>query len=113
MGHTPNHSPVGERVVHAVLSVFLIGYGLFGVITDELFIPGKRTRGVHLHGMPAALMFVAMLSASAVLMSVVIDHYDQRNNERNYKLFARIGEVVGWSFFGSALALDLFQNVAR
>lgn len=112
MSYTPNHISVGERILHVVLSLGLISYGLIGFLKDDLYMPAKRG-GFHLHGASALLMFMAMLSASAVLLSVVVDHYDKRNNERYYYLFARLGEVAGWTFFGLALALDLYLHVTR
>lgn len=112
MPYTPNHISFGERVFHILLSLGLIGYGLIGLLTDDLYLPGKR-RGVHLHGTPAFLMFIAMLCAAVVLSSVVVDHYDKRDNERHYRLFARLGGFVGWTFFALALALDLYQHVSK
>ncbi len=112
MQHTPNHISLGERVFHVLLSLFLIGYGSLGFLADDLYLPGKR-RGVHLHGAPALLMLIAMLLASAALLSVVVDHYDRRDNERYYRFFARVGEGAAWTFFALALLLDLYQHVTR
>ncbi len=61
-----------------------------------------------MHGPPAWLMFAAFLSASANMLAVVVDHYDKRNNETNYKLFARITQVAGWLLFIASLLSELF-----
>jgi hypothetical protein len=53
-------------------------------------------------------MYGAFLCAVGNMMSVVVDHYDQRNNENNYKLFARVTQIAGWTLFALALILDLF-----
>jgi hypothetical protein len=50
-------------------------------------------------------MYAAMVCACAVLLSVVADHYDRRNNEINYRRFARIGKISGWLLFFLSLAL--------
>ena len=42
------------------------------------------------------------------MLSVVVDHYDTRDNEINYKRFARVTQFLGWSLFILALVLDLF-----
>jgi hypothetical protein len=112
MKYTPNHISFGERVFHILLSLGLIGYGLLGFLENDLYLPGKR-RGIHLHGTPALMMFIAMLCAAAAFLSVVIDHYDKRDNERYHRFFARLGEVAGWTFFGLALALDFFQPLTK
>lgn len=105
--YTPNHIPKSARILNVVLSTILLIYGGFGVWADDLFLPGRATSGVHLHGEPAWIMYAAMIVASFNLLSVVVDHYDRRNNETNYRQFARITQVGGWLLFGSALLLDI------
>jgi hypothetical protein len=102
-----NHIPVSVRRWNLILSAVLLAYGGIGIWIDDLYIPG-RTRGVHLHDVPARVMYAAMICAALNLLSVVIDHYDIRNNETNYRLFARITQVLGWILFGLSLALSLF-----
>ena len=111
--YTPNRIPSGERMVNTVFSAALLLYGAFGLAIDDLYIPGKRGHGVHLHGSPAWIMYCAFIFASLNLMSVVIDHYDTRDNEINYKVFARVTQVLGWVFFAAAIALDLYLYCTR
>ncbi|GBG14975.1 uncharacterized protein NMK_2576 [Novimethylophilus kurashikiensis] len=73
-----------------------------------MYIPGKRTPGTHFHGEPAWLLYAAMICASLNMLSVVVDHYDIRNNEINYKRFAKVTQFLGWGLFILALVLDLF-----
>lgn len=91
-----------------VLSFILLGYGGCGAVIDDLYIPGKRSRGIHLHGEPLLIMYGAFICAALNLLSVVIDHYDRRNNERNYRRFAKIAQIMGWVLFGVAFLADLF-----
>jgi len=107
-GYNPNHIPAGERMVNAMLSSALLLYGITGLIIDDLYIPGKRRLGMHFHGEPILILFIAFLCAAANMMSVVVDHYDKRNNEIDYKRFARTSQVAGWTFFILAVILDLF-----
>jgi hypothetical protein len=53
-------------------------------------------------------MYAAMLCACAVLLSVVVDHYDRSNNETNYRRFAQIGKVLGWYLCFLPLGLHAF-----
>jgi hypothetical protein len=108
MGYNPNHIPLGERIIYIILSSIMLAYGTFGVIIDDLYIPGKRRPGFHFHGVPAWIMYGAFLCGVANMMSVVVDHYDKRNNETNYKLFARVSQIAGWALFVLALILDIF-----
>lgn len=106
--HTPNHIPKAERFLNAVYAAVIVVLGAIGLTTGELLIPGRRSsgpNGLALQGPSAWAMYAAMVCACAVLLSVFADHYDRRNNEINYRRFAQIGKVLGWSFFFLSLAL--------
>lgn len=107
--YTPNHIPLGERWLHGTLSVALIAYGAWGLWIDDLYLPGKRGPGMHFHGFAAAVMALAMACAAVNLASVVVDHYDRRNNETNYKAFARLAAIAGWSLFALGVLVGLTQ----
>ena len=64
VSYTPNHIPVWTRVFYGLASPGLILYGAFGLWIDDLYIPGKRGPGTHLHGPAAWLMAAAMLMGS-------------------------------------------------
>ncbi|MBP7565469.1 MAG: hypothetical protein KA795_05630 [Burkholderiaceae bacterium] len=104
----PNWFSVKERVTNAVLALALFAYGSFGVWIDDLYVPGKRTAGVHLHGIPAWLMYGALISAASVCLALVIDHYDRRANEHHYERFKKLARVSGWTFFVLALVWHVF-----
>ena len=105
--YIPNQIPLNQRVMHVLLSLVLFAYGGYGVWVNDLYLPGKR-RGVHLHDTPAWIMYGAMTCACLVMLSVVLDHYDRRNNERHYRAFAKVGEFAGWSLFGLSLVWSIF-----
>jgi hypothetical protein len=113
MSDAHKNIPLAERIVHVLLSIFLICYGVHGLLTDDLFLPSKHGRGTHLHGTPMVLMIISMACATIVLMSTVIDYYDRRDNDRSYKLFARIAGYCGWTFFVLSLAAGIYQTYSR
>ena len=53
-------------------------------------------------------MYGAMTCACLVMLSVVLDHYDRRDNERRYRVFAVWGESVGWTLFALSLLWNIF-----
>lgn len=106
--YTPNHIPAGQRWLYGVLSAAAIAYGSYGIWWDDIFIPGKRSSGIHFHGLAAWLVFAGILCLAANFLSVIIDHFDTRNNETNYRLFARVTAWAGWISYISALLLFLF-----
>lgn len=107
--HIPNSVPSSERTTNMVFSAILFAYGSYGVWVNDLYIPGKRSRGIHLHDVPAWIMYGAMICACLVMLSVVVDHYDRRNNERYYRTFAEFGKFVGWGLFGASLFWAVFK----
>jgi hypothetical protein len=95
--YNPNHIPPNERKWNIILSLVLIFIGAVAIMVDDLPIPGVGHRGygrhtsktVHFHGKTIWVFFCAFICASANMISVVVDHYDRRNNEINYRRFAR------------------------
>lgn len=106
--HTPNSIPFETRRFNILCALFLFVYGTIGLYLDDLYIPGKRGRGAHLHGVPAWIMYGALLCACLVLISEVIDHYDTRNNEHLYHRFAIFFKYLGWAFFAASWVVMLF-----
>jgi NADPH-dependent 2,4-dienoyl-CoA reductase/sulfur reductase-like enzyme len=100
---TPNHIPESERWWNGFLSLLLLGYGAYGLSVDDIYIPGKRGNGTHFHGIAACIVFSAMVTAAANLISVIVDHYDRRNNETNYRLFSRVTQGIGIALFFAAM----------
>jgi heme A synthase len=56
-------------------------------------------KGVHLEGGAVHLMFAAMMSAVIVLLTVLFDHYDRRDNEQMYRSIASFFKFTGWFLF--------------
>ena len=50
----------------------------------------------------------AMTCAGANLVSVIVDHYDERHNERYYRLFARVTLALALLLFATGLVLEIF-----
>jgi hypothetical protein len=113
--YTPNHIPYKGRVLSIIFSTLLLGYGIVAFVIDDLYLPGRRSGGMHLHGNSLYIMLAAFACAAANLVSVVVDHYDRRNNETNYRRFARVTRILGWLLFGLAIILDIlvFHTATR
>lgn len=81
-------------------AIALFGYGSYGVWKNDFYFPSKyRPHGLHLHGLPAWIMYGAVLSFCLFMLSVVVSHYDTRSNERAYKRFAKICKFSAYSLF--------------
>jgi hypothetical protein len=107
--YIPNHIPSGERWWNVGLSLLILAWGAYGLWADDLIIPSKRGGGIHLHGTAAVVMFCAMVASVINLLSVVLDHYDLRNNELTYRRIAFGTQVLGWALFAAALVVHLLR----
>lgn len=109
--YSPNHIPRAERFINVVYSLALIALGGVGLWSGKLLLPGRRIggpNGLELGGLPAWAMYGAMLCACLVMLSVIVDHYDRRDNEINYRRFAQTFKFIGWALFVASLALYAF-----
>jgi hypothetical protein len=109
--HVPNQIPVWQRWFYGCASAAIVGYGVYGLSVDDIMVPGKRSGDLHAHGTAALLIFLAMLCLAGNFIAIVVDHFDRRNNERNYRLFARITAWLGWALFLAGILLGTFQPV--
>lgn len=104
----PNSIKRSTRIQHGLASCALLAYAVYSIWMDDFFIPAKRGGGTHLHGLSAWLMFGAACCAVVNMVSVVIDHYDRRNNELTYAHVAAATQWLGWTFFLAALVKNFF-----
>ena len=96
----PNKIPRFKRIVYLLLSSVLILYAAHGLSINDIYIPGRRgSRGMHYHDVSAWLMAGAIFSAAVNMISVLVDHFDRRNNEINYAHFAAFCEWLAAAFF--------------
>ncbi|MBK6986089.1 MAG: hypothetical protein IPH32_15705 [Bacteroidetes bacterium] len=105
---SPNHIPKADRTVNIILAVLLVLYGLIGLLADDIYIPGKRTRGFHFHGPPASIAFASFMCFVLYLLTIVLDHYDCRNNERRYVQFRKFARFMGYTLLIVAVFVDCF-----
>lgn len=105
----PNEIPRDIRIRNSAIAVMLTAYGTYGLYIDDIYVPAKHGNGAHLSGVGAWLMYLSMLCATAKLVSVVVDHYDKRNNELAYAHVGAAAEWLGWTFFLLALGTMFFR----
>jgi len=108
--YKPNHISLDTRAWYLVVSALIVSYSVASLLRDDFYIwfPGGRGKSIdeHLRGNAAWLAAAAAFCGCANMLSVVVDHYDKRNNETNYRAFAK------WSL-GAAAALLVLALVAH
>lgn len=110
LAYQPNQIPAKDRWSNFIFASALLAYGGIGARIDDLYIPGRRGNGVHLHGAPVWVMFGAMACAALVLLLTIVDHYDRRDNERHYQQAAAGFKTAGWTLFGLAFLVDMISQ---
>lgn len=111
--YRPNVVPGPDRWWNTSLGLVLLAWGIAGLYTARFEI---RTRGrliVALREGPAWLMGAAAICGGLVLLSVVIDHYDRRNNEEHYRTFKWVAVRLGWCFFTASLLAHLYWGFTK
>ena len=111
--YIPNYISPKLRLWYLVASIFLLLYGAYSIWIDDLFIPAKRGGGFHLHKLNAWFMYLALVCASIVMLSIIVDHYDKRNNEIKYERLSSRFQQYGWIFFWIAVISNLLQAMSK
>lgn len=78
--YAPNQVPLASRLLRTAGALVLIVHGVLGIIRDDVIIPTKKSV-LHLHGISGWVTIASMFCAAIVLLSVVVDHFDRRDNE--------------------------------
>lgn len=104
--YIPNKFSLAERAVCAVLAIGLFAYGCHGALKKEIALPGRL--GIHvIQGESTILAFFGFVLWALSLLSVVIDHYDIRDNEAAYNTFYR---WCGWCGVWLLFMAVVFQS---
>jgi len=111
--YIPNKFTLKERTINLLLSLVIIVYGTVGLTENDIYIPGKRGRGIHFYGFTAFLVYVAMMVVSISMLSVIVDHYDERDNERKYKSIKSAATALAVSLFILAVFLKILEESVR
>ena len=103
--HKPNRNSLSRRIASGFAALALSAYGVYGIFVDDLLIPGRSS--LHLTGLSAWIMGLALLCAAIHLALVLVDHFDKPDYKAPYELLQTRLRRLGWAFAGLALALHL------
>jgi hypothetical protein len=106
--YTPNHLSALERFAALFWAAGLIGFSIVGWSRGEIPVVGGKGAGVMVGGAGLWVMLSANLLLAAAALVAVVDHYDRRNNERQYRrAFGILGIAgVGALILGVVLGVD-------
>lgn len=106
--HYPNHISGPLRRRHILQSLLIFLYAILGLYAGKLSLRVKA-HTFTFEGVSALVLVAAMFMAALNLLSIVLDHYDKRDNERSYECFAQVTRVSGWILLALATLLHVLQ----
>lgn len=83
--HSPNHIPLGMRLISAVVALTWTGWALIGLLSGHMFLLISRRGPIQFSGIPAWLFSAAVMASAVACAVVILDHYDRRKNEASYQ----------------------------
>jgi hypothetical protein len=90
------------------MGFYLMIWSGWGFYTDRISLWGHRIQIAELKSGPAWMMAAAFACGAFVLLSAVVDHYDERNNEQAYKAFRWIVIRIGWCLAAASLTAHVY-----
>lgn len=95
------------RAVLLLLAILLAGYGAYGVLVDDLYLPAKRMHGTHYHGLSAILMFGMLTSLAAMLTAHAFDRHDPATGRNACKRVSQIALALTVLFMLTGIFLSV------
>ncbi|WP_157043416.1 hypothetical protein [Paraglaciecola sp. T6c] len=84
---------------------------MYGWLSSSFYFPGRAgSNGVTFTNLGLILFICALITAAINALLVVVDHYDKRNNETQYKMFSRYLNVFGVIFIISAFGYQYVHS---
>lgn len=110
--YMPNHVPTARRVLIALIGTTWVAWALIGLLSGHMFIWALLVP-LHVTGLSAWLLSVAVLVSAAACCVSLVDHVDKRDNEHRYRQARRrlwqaagaLGVASGLVHVGTALDL--------
>ncbi len=97
--YVPNNISLWDRSWTIIFSVIGMVYCVYSLYVGEFYIASKRSAS-RLTGPAATVMSLALFVGVLHMISVIVDHYDRRDNESRYKQFANLTKYVLWVLLG-------------
>lgn len=103
----PTSIPLRHRLGYGLAAVILAALAVYSLAFRELPLASHRRPGVYpMTGAALWLMIPALALGCLAFLSIIVDHYDRRSNERRYRAFLTWSTRAGLALAAGAYALD-------
>jgi hypothetical protein len=96
--YQPNSISLSVRILCVIWFLALVFYGITELAIGHFYLPLKRSYFL-LDGFPVVLVAFAFFLWSIPALLTLIDHYDKRDNEADYRYFKKACWLIGTFFF--------------
>ena len=94
------------KVCLVFLAIVAAAYGTHGLMTDDLYLPAKRSPGTHYHGVAALLIFGMIISFSGCLITVAVSEVDAVRRQITNKVLLTCLFISVIVFMLAGIAMD-------
>lgn len=108
--HIPNQIPGRTRIFLTILAMAFMAYAIAELAIGITYLPAKHGHGILLSGVPTVMVAISAALLGVVAVSVVIDHYDRRPNEAQYKSLQGSLAKIAFLLFVSAPFVELLRS---
>jgi uncharacterized membrane protein len=109
--YRPNQISPMTRLFNLVWVILLVSIAIYAWVNGSLLIPGKGdSAGLLFTGFSLWLFLLAIVSAAINSIITIVDHYDKRDNERRYRSFSRLLNILGLTLVIAASSYQFVQN---
>lgn len=108
--YQPNEIFRIDRIAFVLMAIFLLPYGVIGLIYGKIVIPSNiENQYAFLESYPAYAASIAMILGAISFILKVIDHYDRRENENAYRLIIKWIQFSALVFVGLSFIFMILQ----
>lgn len=108
--------PRGARVYWALIGAGIVGYGLYGVLVNDLVVPTGRygSEPAHLHAPATLVALAAALCFSVAIRAAVLDLFIRFGHDTRFRLRARtLGLIIlSFAIFFAAMVMQVRNETA-
>ncbi|MCR5886131.1 hypothetical protein LRS03_26060 [Rhizobacter sp. J219] len=90
--------PAWQWLLYAAIAIACVAYGLYGLFTGEMYLPGKR-HTYTLHGSSAVLMSAAVLFVAVHLTLALLGYPNRKDSTQLHELLSKYSKYIALLLF--------------
>ena len=105
---------LNKPVVYLIVSILLVIYGTYGILTDNFVIPNLSSRkALHLHGFSAWGLYFGFVSVFLLFLSNFLAEYYANNNIDSFKYSPTKVKRICYFAISLSICLTLLSFITK